>query len=443
MRVVLHLFVFLLLCSFVSSLHINEIMYNPSGTDNNNEYIEVFSEEEINLSGYIIEDLDSNDFLELVKYYEGSYSLIVEEGFNYSGISASIYSAGATIGNNLKNDYEEIILNDNFGDLVDSVNYSSTLGGDGNGFSICEIGGVWGECIATPGTGNIIHEGVSDEVISSKIEIKKIYDLGSDDEAKFGQVIRVKINVYKGDTRKSVIYVWVEDRERISKKTSVNVYDKFNEVEFTLPVQIDLNCNGEFKDDDYYVIVEGLDTKDRYEIEVGGGSSSLCKVVEEKKQQQKFSYELVDKPIEIIVGEKFPIKIVLNGDNELHTIKVWSYVYRGSKCYSGSREENMKTIYLMPRETLMMALYNKVVEADPGDYKLKVLIKKDDQKTNYDITEEVKVKERQIVVHEEEIIHKKRYEIIYESQEEEIKKLIPYLIILISIILNVVLIWKR
>ena len=97
----------ILIASCVEAKLITEINYNPDGEDNNFEYIEIALN---NLSNYSISDLESSDNLTLINYFDGNYSLIVEEDFNYSGINASIYSAGATIGNNLNNDLDIIFL---------------------------------------------------------------------------------------------------------------------------------------------------------------------------------------------------------------------------------------------------------------------------------------------------------------------------------------------
>src|SRR3989339_4275 len=43
---------------------------------------------------------------------------------------------------------------------------------------------------------------------SSSVVIGNIYDLGQDDIAKFGQTIRIKLNIYKGDTTKEVVTAW-------------------------------------------------------------------------------------------------------------------------------------------------------------------------------------------------------------------------------------------
>lgn len=113
----------LLSTSFVTAeIRINEIMYNPEGNDNNKEFIEIYSDENINLSDYIISDSDSNDTLTLLQYYDSNFYLITEEGFNFSTIEASIYSAGNTIGNDL-NLEDNITIYYN-GSIIDTYSYT-------------------------------------------------------------------------------------------------------------------------------------------------------------------------------------------------------------------------------------------------------------------------------------------------------------------------------
>ena len=151
----------LFLIQNVNALQITEIMYNPEGSDNNQEYVEIYSEENLNLSEFIIKDSLSEDNLELFSSTDSNYYLIVEEGFNYTNLTAQIYSAGAAIGNGLNNEEEFILLIHN-NTIKEIVHYFSEWGGDSNGMSICLIENLWKECIPTPGTQNKVPE-VTDE----------------------------------------------------------------------------------------------------------------------------------------------------------------------------------------------------------------------------------------------------------------------------------------
>jgi len=129
----------------VQGLRINEVMYDPLGSDNNKEFVEIFGTD--NLSGYILGDLTSNDSLELIKFVPGNFSLIVEEGFNYTNINCSVYSVGASIGNNLNNDADKVFLyynNTHNNTLVDFMEYNGSLANN-NGYSLELVNGSWKE----------------------------------------------------------------------------------------------------------------------------------------------------------------------------------------------------------------------------------------------------------------------------------------------------------
>ncbi|MBN2457523.1 lamin tail domain-containing protein [Candidatus Woesearchaeota archaeon] len=117
------------------SCTINEIMYNPEGNDNNMEFVELCLGSETSLAGWQIADADSLDILYPLVEKNSSYALIVEEGFDYSGLSCSVYSAGSTIGNNLNNDMDSIYIYDRTGALVDHFAYDNSIA-DNNGRSI-------------------------------------------------------------------------------------------------------------------------------------------------------------------------------------------------------------------------------------------------------------------------------------------------------------------
>ncbi len=129
-------------------VRINEVMYNPLGRDDQHEFVEVFGTSD--LSGYSVGDAHSNDSLVWLKAGNGSYALIVEEGFNYSGINASVYSAGKSIGNGLGNKGDVVRLYFN-GSLVDEVYYDASLA-NGNGKSLEYWNGSWKESLVINGT---------------------------------------------------------------------------------------------------------------------------------------------------------------------------------------------------------------------------------------------------------------------------------------------------
>ncbi len=207
-------FVFMFVVFLINSVNattINEIMYNPEGSDNNWEFIEVYSEDWVNLTDYVIEDSSSNDTLKLVYFYNSSYSLIVEDDFNFIGINATIYSAGATIGNNLNNDGDSVILKLGNGSVIDYVNYTSSVGGSNNGKTICILSDenrTFYECEPTPGAENVA-------VVKNETENK---------------TANVKLGVHlQNITVLNVLYnslfkIEIENKDNCSIKDNISVY---------------------------------------------------------------------------------------------------------------------------------------------------------------------------------------------------------------------------
>jgi len=303
----------------------------------------------------------------------------------------------------------------------------------------------------------------------SSIDIEKIFDLGSDKKAKFGQTIRIKLNAYKGNTNKNSVAIWIEDNKgkKLSKQSKGNLDLKYTNYSLTLPVQLKPNCDEDFDDDDYIIIARGLDSEDEEMVEIEDLTDSMCdvKIIEAKPFSSKnFKFELNDFNENIEMNKKFNTKIMLDNNNNADIpIKVWSYIYRGSKSYSGDREENMKEFVLKGNSLHIIELSNIVKEAKPGNYKLKVLVNKNNQKTNNQITKDIiinnKIKNNNLenLKNENTEIESNgneniitannvlmpNYGLVYQSSTEKTKSLVPVFLIILSILMNVVLIWKR
>ena len=259
--------------------------------------------------------------------------------------------------------------------------------------------------------------------------------------------------------------MWVEDDgHRVSKYSKTNVYTKYTEYDLALPVQIYPNCDEDYDEGNYTLYIgwtSGYEVIASYNLYIEGISKDVC-VGKTKKQEavKKFVYELVSKPDEIEVGKRFDIEVELtNNDNVANEIEIWSYVYRGNKAYSGDREENKKSLTVHAKESEIIKLSNIVPEAEPGSYKLKVRIRKDDQKTFKEITEVVEIigndaEEEKCIVQgvveeaghvdeKKELSSRNTKVAVYESSSIKMKNLVSYLMIGMFALLVVILIWKR
>ena len=298
------------------------------------------------------------------------------------------------------------------------------------------------------------------KVFDSLLEIEEIY-LGNDDEAKWGDRIRVKVHIYKGDETKYNVELYAEkDGKIVSKRTKTSVFDSFKDYTLTLPVQLEPNCNDHYLDGNYELVLKGLEKEARKSFKIEGKDEELCQEVSSASESnQKFGYKMINNPSEIKAGEDFEVEVELTGDSQEHKIKVTSYVYRGPKHYSN---EAVEEIELDAGEIRVVNLGLRVDEAGEGDYKLKVKINKDNQKTDKEITKDISVKEIEaesecIVVGEElsvknvsvsdklSLLRKLNEDgkIVYLSESKQAFEWMPIIIMGILVLLSVILICKK
>jgi len=298
-----------------------------------------------------------------------------------------------------------------------------------------------------------------------------------DDKAKFGDIVDVKVEIYKGKTSKYSISLWAEDKgEKISETTKIHLYDKYSSYNGQLPIQFDPNCDQELDDGKYDVIIKGLDKEDKKEIKIEGIKASSCpkassttttsSTSSKTTASKKFEYEAIEFP-EKISTNKMKAKVKLsNNDNNDYDIKIWSYLYRGSKSYSGEREANKKQVSLQAGTSEIINLENDIIGAEQGDYKYKIVINKDNQKTNKEIIKEIVIEDNKQAVKKELVTLtgkaadkdteeeneiatstlprlKLQPKTVYESVDEKIKKLTSIFIITLSVFLNIILFWRR
>jgi len=87
-------------------------------------------------------------------------------------------------------------------------------------------------------------------------------------------------------------------------------------------------------------------------------------------------------PAEIYANQPFDASITLtNTGKESIQGDLWTYVYRGSKTYSGSKEQNKEPFLLEPKQSSVFTQSLTINDADPGNYSLKANVKTPDRKT--------------------------------------------------------------
>ena len=374
-------------------LQINEFFPDPEGADDapmpGGEFIEIYNPNsyDIDLTNYKLYDeyghmiiitdtntlsgaiIKSNDYLAI--YMNGFFGLLNNEG------------------------YESIRLYNNNNQLMDTVTYASTE----EALSWSKVNNIWNLRIPSPN-----EENNKDEPrYRSSLEIINIY-VGTDNKAKFGDNLRAKINVYKGNTTKNSVKLYIPD---LTKETRTNLYNKFTNYTLTLSVQIEPNCNENLKDGKYNLILKGLDQETQKEIEIGGITSSLCQEIKQNATK-KITYEIIGYPSQKESEIISKVKLV-NNEPEKTTYTIWSYASKGNSVITGDQYENIQTIELPKESSIDAELRNNIepdVESGTYDYKIKLL--KEGRKTPVLIESTINIKND---LHSESIINKKPQEI--------------------------------
>lgn len=301
---------------------------------------------------------------------------------------------------------------------------------------------------------------------NSTLNITKV----SPETASFGSILGVEIEMYKGATDKYSVSVWAEkDGKEISEKTKVHLKNKNTFYKFMLPVQIEPNCNKKIDDGFAQLIVEGLELHTEGEFSLQGINEKLCPEESEKeKSASKNSFQIVDFPTEIKPGENAKVTLEIKNKEDVE-FAVWSYLYRGSKCYScaeGERDENKISFSVEEDETKTVKLLIKAdQEMAAGEYNLMVRYNQDGQKTEHSLTEKITVKEteklketNQSLALFSETDSAAQYLktgkilttevpdyggiIVYESTSEKSKKLVSWVLFVAFALLSLVLIFK-
>lgn len=540
MRKLLLLTILVLCCDFVSgaghannsinntgNIIINEIMYDPPGRDNNKEYIELLLDPAVNISGYVLSDSRSSDILVMVQYRESPYALIVEEGFNISGINASIYTTGATIGDNLNNDHDIISLHSPDSKVIAIEAYNGTKA-DGNGFSLEYVDGIAFESQViggTPGRKNTIQsvpasqehntqnttettdantsetnntmdknitynatdalnntnttadnttqEDTTEEqsIIFNATTDKQIYD--NHEKVKIGfyisESIDFKITYGIEDLEGNIFknYYTTENLNQKSYTTSIETQDKV----LVLKANLSSPSLDSILDSEKIIIVHDTNYEEEPNSPLPGSSSagSPPTDAEDDPKLSKIDYSLLDFQKEIN-DSAFKTRLLISNDDENNTFEVWGYVYRASVCYSGERESNKQTLKLSPGESKTIELIN-TVNATPGEYKYKVKIRKNNQKSTTDLRKDVvimsqpssqkkehpeeDIPEEQTVdqdlataMQEQKSIEAKSQDIpinetLYESKSEKTKQGIIYFLLALCAMIALLFIWRK
>ena len=240
----------------------------------------------------------------------------------------------------------------------------------------------------------------------SQLSIETLY-LGSDDSAEWGDQFTAKVNIFKGDETKTAVELFAtQDEETVSKRTKINVYDTYQNYTVTLPVQLHANCDGSAERGKASLVLEGFNLEVSQEFEIEGIDEEVCTdyfdYLEEIGEEQDSSatgatqaYQITDFPSQANPGESIEVTVQLLGDDLPHTYQAWAYLYNGPTCHSCQensveRNASIKLVELKENELKKITLPISIdTTTDPGEYKIKVKLLKDELKTPYELTEDI------------------------------------------------------
>lgn len=184
------MYAFALSCCFATRVNagliINEIMYDLQGTDTDHEWIELYnsSSSEISIEGYKFND-GANHGLNTPPVNGGAGSLLISAG-GYAVLSAnaSVFKSdypsysGTVIDTvmSLANEGDTISIVDSNNDVIDSITYTKSQGGAGDGNSLGSFGSALFPGVPSPGkenTKSVSSNEPEEETEPNEIEVKE------------------------------------------------------------------------------------------------------------------------------------------------------------------------------------------------------------------------------------------------------------------------------
>jgi hypothetical protein len=207
---------------------------------------------------------------------------------------------------------------------------------------------------------------------------------------KTGHNINVPLTIYRGVTLKRTVYLWIHDSEnkRISSKPKFSLLTRFMSYDLSAA----LNFSKCHANKTYTIIAQGLGLNETKQV-----SLDFINCDQESatatETDGKLSFSVISHKETIESGVPFKTRILISNPTEQHLeVDAWSYVYRSSKCYSGDREQNRKTLNVPEFSNITFDMEN-TANAPEGDYNLKIKFIRSDRKTPKEITLPIKVQE--------------------------------------------------
>jgi len=256
-------------------------------------------------------------------------------------------------------------------------------------------------------------------------------------DAKFGSAALVNLKVYKGDTRKYAISIYVTDKnnKKVSAVSKVYVKGKYLTYDFLIPVQLKDIC----KQGTFYIVAEGLGLKERQRITI---EKNDCKPLQKPiLPNVTYEYQYIlnySNHIENIITIKNPT-------NKKLTLDVTSMITKGRKQVS----ESKKKVQVPKKSNLTFSIRNTMHNLTSGTYRVTIHLGNQKLKKDINLTTEKKITKK-IAMNAKPVLSnitknatKVRTEVIYQSPSSLSKRFAPYLIAGVSLLLASIIFWKK
>ncbi len=248
-------------------------------------------------------------------------------------------------------------------------------------------------------------------------------EVDQDKAYEWGDTVSVKLDVYRGDTRKYQVRVWAEDEQedKASSTLKVNIDAKHTRNEFTVPLLLkDTRPAGNHT---IRVVAEGLGERSERTITVCGdeiekerpkdaedgreGDVKGLHVEEEesggeeneREEKEEPSFRILEAPRDVARGEEFEVVVGIRAENESIEGKLYAYIYDGnqllSEGFDGGKwsrrwDANAVNVSVATGERRNVSVALRMLDADTaaGEYVLKARLKTEEG--NLEDTQEIR-----------------------------------------------------
>lgn len=253
------------------TLWISEFLPDPEGDDKGlrpgGEWVELYNsgEQVLDLRGLMLEDAKNHTIT--------ISDAQISDPLLQPGQYGVVYLNGQSL---LNNDGFELITLRTQTAIIDQTSYSFSK--EGLSWSQDFATRSFTLTVPTPGA---VHRN-EEASLNSSLVLERVY-VGNDDVVRFGESFRVRLKVYKGDTEKTTVKVYVAN---LSKQTTVSIEEKFVEHVFTLTLPLVPNCHGKLADGIYTVRAEGFATEAVLPVTIKGTAKDSCVVVQQNMTKE-------------------------------------------------------------------------------------------------------------------------------------------------------------